>query len=143
MGQERQPRGRGESRVSLRGQPARALIRHARQVAQVRSNPHSPSRFRVDGALYNIPEFAEAFNCSATAKARDPGSETHAPLNHRRLLAAQSADGEAMHVLVNGSEEDRSDEWRRGRRQATAPTGVCSVLAELFNHCKDPGCQCA
>jgi hypothetical protein len=107
-------------------------------VAQVRSNPHSPGRFRVDGALYTIPEFAEAFNCPATAKARDPGSETHAPLNHRRLLAAQSADGEAMHVLVKGSEEDRSDEWRgwtstgystNGSLFSTLPS--CSIIAKI------------
>jgi len=38
------------------------------QVQHVRSDPHSPSRYRVDGTVYNIPEFAEAFRCSSQAK---------------------------------------------------------------------------
>lgn len=38
-------------------------------VQRVRTDPHSPNRFRVDGTLYNIPAFAEAFHCSSKAKA--------------------------------------------------------------------------
>ena len=34
----------------------------ARQLA---SDPHAPSKFRVNGSLRNLPEFAEAFACSA------------------------------------------------------------------------------
>jgi putative endopeptidase len=34
----------------------------ARQVA---SDPHAPTRFRINGSLRNLPEFAEAFACSA------------------------------------------------------------------------------
>ncbi|PSR94067.1 hypothetical protein PHLCEN_2v4495 [Hermanssonia centrifuga] len=37
-------------------------------VARVRTDPHAPNRYRVDGTLYNIPEFAKAFKCSAHAK---------------------------------------------------------------------------
>ncbi|EIN07767.1 Metalloprotease [Punctularia strigosozonata HHB-11173 SS5] len=47
-------------------------IKPAAAVADVRGNPHSPKRYRVDGTVFNIPEFAEAFNCSATAKVRTP-----------------------------------------------------------------------
>ncbi|KAI0082770.1 metalloprotease [Panus rudis PR-1116 ss-1] len=44
-------------------------------VARVRSDPHSPNRFRVDGTVRNIPEFAKAFNCSAKAKLNPPQEE--------------------------------------------------------------------
>ncbi|KAG8995664.1 hypothetical protein FRB94_008889 [Tulasnella sp. JGI-2019a] len=40
----------------------------AAEVQQVRSNPHSPVKYRVMGTLSNIPEFAKAFKCSANAK---------------------------------------------------------------------------
>jgi endothelin-converting enzyme/putative endopeptidase len=33
--------------------------------AGVRTDPHSPGEFRVDGVVQNMPEFAAAFNCSA------------------------------------------------------------------------------
>jgi len=32
-------------------------------IARLRSDPHAPARWRVDGTLRNVPEFAEAFNC--------------------------------------------------------------------------------
>ena len=35
--------------------------------AQVHGNPHSPGRFRVDGVVVNLPEFARAFSCPAGA----------------------------------------------------------------------------
>jgi putative endopeptidase len=31
-------------------------------------NPHSPGRYRTNGVVSNMPEFAKAFSCSATAK---------------------------------------------------------------------------
>jgi endothelin-converting enzyme/putative endopeptidase len=31
----------------------------------VQTNPHSPSRFRVNGVLQNLPEFQQAFSCKA------------------------------------------------------------------------------
>jgi len=41
-------------------------------VQRVRTDPHSPSRFRVDGTVYNVPEFAKAFNCPPKAKLNPP-----------------------------------------------------------------------
>jgi len=35
----------------------------ALQIARLRSDPHSPARWRVDGTLRNVPEFAKAFDC--------------------------------------------------------------------------------
>ena len=34
---------------------------------QVQTNPHSPGRFRTNGAVSNVPEFAKAFSCKADA----------------------------------------------------------------------------
>ena len=45
-------------------------IKPAAAVARVRTDPHSPNRYRVDGTVYNIPEFAKAFKCSPNAKVR-------------------------------------------------------------------------
>ncbi|KAI0727183.1 metalloprotease [Fomitopsis betulina] len=44
-------------------------------VARVRTDPHSPNQYRVDGTVYNIPEFAKAFNCSAKAKLNPPNEK--------------------------------------------------------------------
>lgn len=38
------------------------------QVQRIRTDPHSPTRFRADGTVRNIPEFAQAFKCSKKAK---------------------------------------------------------------------------
>lgn len=35
---------------------------------QAQTNPHSPGRFRANGVVSNMPEFAEAFGCKAGAK---------------------------------------------------------------------------
>ena len=42
------------------------------QVARVRTDPHSPNQYRVEGTLYNIPEFAKAFQCKKGAKLNPP-----------------------------------------------------------------------
>lgn len=41
----------------------------------VNTDPHVPSRFRVNGALSNLPEFAEAFGVPEGAPMRRPASE--------------------------------------------------------------------
>ncbi|OAX38899.1 zincin [Rhizopogon vinicolor AM-OR11-026] len=41
-------------------------------VRRVRSDPHSPNRYRTEGTVSNIPEFAEAFKCSKYAKLNPP-----------------------------------------------------------------------
>ena len=33
-----------------------------------KTNPHSPGRYRTNGVVSNMPEFAQAFSCSATSK---------------------------------------------------------------------------
>ncbi|KAG5716301.1 Endothelin-converting enzyme 1 [Termitomyces sp. T112] len=50
---------------------ARAM-KTAAALQRIRTDPHSPTRFRVDGTVYNIPEFAQAFNCSKKAKLNPP-----------------------------------------------------------------------
>ncbi|MEW6051037.1 MAG: M13 family metallopeptidase [Candidatus Zixiibacteriota bacterium] len=35
---------------------------------QVNTDPHSPTNFRTDGPLYNVPAFKEAFDCEAGSK---------------------------------------------------------------------------
>lgn len=42
---------------------------------RARFDPHSPARYRVDGTVSNIPEFAVAFNCSVTSKLNPPRKE--------------------------------------------------------------------
>ncbi|KAJ7197174.1 Metalloprotease [Mycena pura] len=44
----------------------------ASRVQRIRTDPHSPENYRVDGTVYNIPEFAAAFNCPKTAKLNPP-----------------------------------------------------------------------
>ncbi|KAF8630417.1 hypothetical protein AX15_002968 [Amanita polypyramis BW_CC] len=41
-------------------------------VQRIRTDPHSPTRYRVDGTVFNIPEFAKAFKCSENAKLNPP-----------------------------------------------------------------------
>ncbi|KAJ7074256.1 hypothetical protein C8F01DRAFT_1272809 [Mycena amicta] len=47
-------------------------IKTAALVQRVRTDPHSPNLYRVDGTLSNIAEFAAAFNCPKTAKLNPP-----------------------------------------------------------------------
>lgn len=78
--------GRGTSRqnrlyvlVFITGSPIISMILVS-QVARVRTDPHSPNQYRVDGTVYNIPEFAKAFNCSAKAKVCHPRPSFHLTL---------------------------------------------------------------
>ncbi|KAJ3726361.1 hypothetical protein DFJ43DRAFT_1195956 [Lentinula guzmanii] len=47
-------------------------MKPAAAVQRIRTDPHSPSKFRVDGTVSNIPEFAEAFKCPSNAKLNPP-----------------------------------------------------------------------
>lgn len=49
--------------------------RPADAVQRIRSDPHSPNRYRTDGTVYNIAEFAQAFKCSKYAKLNPPQEE--------------------------------------------------------------------
>ncbi len=40
-------------------------IREEAAVLQVRTDPHSPARYRVNGVMVNMPEFQQAFSCKA------------------------------------------------------------------------------
>ncbi|KAJ7445711.1 Metalloprotease [Mycena galericulata] len=51
------------------------VIKTAAQVQRVRTDPHSPNIYRVDGTVFNIPEFAAAFNCPKTAKLNPPAEK--------------------------------------------------------------------
>jgi len=39
-----------------------------KKVQRIRTDPHSPTRYRVEGTVYNIHEFADAFKCPENAK---------------------------------------------------------------------------
>ncbi|KAK7049256.1 hypothetical protein VNI00_005857 [Paramarasmius palmivorus] len=43
-------------------------MKPAAAVQRIRTDPHSPNNYRVDGTVYNIPEFAEAFKCPKGSK---------------------------------------------------------------------------
>ncbi|KAF5391824.1 hypothetical protein D9757_001795 [Collybiopsis confluens] len=47
-------------------------MKSAAAVQRIRTDPHSPNNYRVDGTVFNIPEFAAAFKCSSTAKLNPP-----------------------------------------------------------------------
>lgn len=47
-------------------------MKPAAALQRIRTDPHSPSQYRVDGTVFNIPEFAEAFNCSKNSKLNPP-----------------------------------------------------------------------
>jgi len=65
----------------------------------VRTDPHPPNPFRVDGTVSNMPEFAEAFKCSKKAKVRILfccySFETDVD-----VVLAQSSEGATVHILV-------------------------------------------
>lgn len=44
------------------------LIRPATAVARVRTDPHSPNEWRVDGTLRNSKEFHKAFGCKVGSR---------------------------------------------------------------------------
>jgi len=50
-------------------------MKPAAAVQRIRTDPHSPTTFRVDGTVSNIPEFAEAFKCSKKTKLNPPNDD--------------------------------------------------------------------
>lgn len=68
-----------------------------RQVQRIRTDPHSPNRYRTDGTVFNIPEFAQTFKCSKWAKVR------YSSVFVLRLLTFQAVEPSArkeVHFLV-------------------------------------------
>jgi len=65
----------------------------------VRTDPHPPHKYRTDGTVSNVPEFAKAFNCSAKAKVC-PYQMTRL-LQFSYIFIAQSAGRETLHILVD------------------------------------------
>jgi len=69
-------------------------------VQRVRTDPHSPNQFRVDGTLHNVPEFAKAFNCSSKAKVRYSIKTTDVPSHeHFSLILRRRNDASFGHDL--------------------------------------------
>ncbi|MCA9677904.1 MAG: M13 family metallopeptidase [Kofleriaceae bacterium] len=52
------------------GQAWCSKIRDDAQLSRLTTDPHSPARWRVNGALRNTPEFAQAFKCAEGSKMR-------------------------------------------------------------------------
>ncbi|GAW06292.1 endothelin-converting enzyme 1 [Lentinula edodes] len=50
-------------------------MKAAAAVQRIRTDPHSPNNYRVDGTVFNIPEFAEAFKCSSKARLNPPSEK--------------------------------------------------------------------
>jgi endothelin-converting enzyme/putative endopeptidase len=50
-------------------------VRPETERALAKSDPHAPGRFRVDGTLANLPEFAQAFRCAADSKMVRPAEK--------------------------------------------------------------------
>ena len=73
------------------------------QLQRIRTDPHSPNRFRVDGTVYNVPEFAKAFNCPKGAKVCLSPSLAFSLLIARRVCLAEPAEEGAMLILVDES----------------------------------------
>lgn len=48
----------------------RETTRRERERVLIATDPHAPARFRVQGPLAHMPEFARAFSCAATAHAQ-------------------------------------------------------------------------
>jgi predicted metalloendopeptidase len=42
-------------------------VTDAESLQRILTDPHSPGRFRANGTVSNMPEFAEAFSCKAGA----------------------------------------------------------------------------
>ena len=38
-------------------------LREAEAIQRVKTDPHSPGRYRVNGTVQNMPEFQQAFSC--------------------------------------------------------------------------------
>jgi len=50
-------------------------MKPAAAVQRIRTDPHSPTQYRVDGTVSNIPEFAKAFKCKKNAKLNPPAEK--------------------------------------------------------------------
>ncbi|KAH8813440.1 endothelin-converting enzyme 1 [Flagelloscypha sp. PMI_526] len=50
-------------------------MKPAAAIQQIRTDPHSPSKYRVEGSLANVPEFAKAFGCKVGSKLNPPVEE--------------------------------------------------------------------
>jgi endothelin-converting enzyme/putative endopeptidase len=42
---------------------------------QAATNPHSPGKYRINGVVVNMPEFAEAFQCKDGSALKKPAEK--------------------------------------------------------------------
>jgi putative endopeptidase len=55
----------------------RSVYRPEMERLQLRTDPHSPPRFRVAGVVANMPEFAQAFGCDSTRSVLSEGDRAN------------------------------------------------------------------
>ncbi len=53
----------------------KSVVRPQSEILQIRTNPHSPGKFRVDGPLSNLPGFWKAFNVKPGEPMRNPDNK--------------------------------------------------------------------